>query len=261
MNGFKLFKFSAVVALAFAASSARADIVECSPSAVPTADSGVTCRIGFVHYAQFTTPDSVVSNEVMKVVPVSPGGPVAMGQAQAQQDPQTGKVAIVMAPPVDQLAKGGGLIQLSAFGWLEPYVDTVVQALIVAFFGWIGKSKYTQWLDQSSRDALEVFVKNRASSLLADGAVKMQGKAVQVDNGFLYRAATESATAIPDALKRFNLTPDVVAQKIVDAIPQTTAGAAMVAGAHAEDDSHPVPIERPSPAAPGFIPPTGPAAA
>lgn len=175
------------------------------------------------------------------------GGPLAVGQAMAQRDPDTGKVAIIQAPAPAQTS--GGVIQLSAFGWLQPYVDTLVQALIVAFFGWIGKSKYSQWLDQSGRDALEVFLKNRASSLIADGAVRLQGKAVHVDNGMLYRAANESSTAIPDALKRFNLTPDVIAAKIIDAIPQTTAGAAIVAAAHTDDvnGSAPVPVtDRPS---------------
>lgn len=180
--------------------------------------------------------------------PQARGGPVAVGQAQAQVDPSTQRVAIVQAtnPPP---APSGGVIQLSAFGWAQPYVDSVVQALIVAFFGWIGKSRYTQWLDQSGRDALQVFVQNRASSLLADGAVRLQGKAVHVDNAMLFRAASEASTAIPDALKRFKLTPDVVAAKIIDAIPQTAAGAAIVAAAHADDSAGaaPVPVtDRPS---------------
>lgn len=169
------------------------------------------------------------------------GGPVAVGQLQAQKD-DAGKVSIVQAPN-----PGGGMIQLSIFGWLEPYVDSLVQTLIAAGFAWIGKSKYSQWLDQSSRDALQTFVKNRASSLIADGAVSMENKSVKVDNPLLYKAAAEASTAIPDALKRFGLTPDVVAAKIVDAIPQTEAGAAIVASAHAENDTAPVPVtNRPS---------------
>jgi len=192
------------------------------------------------------------------------GGPVAVGQVAAQVD-QQGKVAIIQAPPAPAETKSGGVIALSAFGWLQPYVDTVVQGLIVVFFGWIGKSKYTQWLDQSSRDALETFVKNRASSLIADGAVRMQDKSVKVDNPLLYRAANEASTAIPDALKRFGLSPDVIAAKIVDAIPQTPAGAAIVAASHAEDDSQPVPVtDRPSSApqvATPNNPPTAPAEA
>jgi hypothetical protein len=185
------------------------------------------------------------------------GGPVAIGQVAAQVDPQ-GHIAIIQAPA--PAPTGGGVIQLSAFGWLQPYVDTVVQALIVVFFGWLGKSKYSQWLDQSSRDALEVFVKNRASSLIADGAVRMQDKSVQVDNPLLYRAAAEATTAIPDALKRFGLSPDVVAAKIVDAIPQTSAGAAIIASAHAENDTPPVVVpaaDRPS-AAPQVATPNNP---
>jgi hypothetical protein len=177
--------------------------------------------------------------------PAAAGGPVAIGQAMAQQAPGGG-VAIVPAPQ----APSGGFIQLSAFGWLEPYVDTAVQLLIAAFFTWIGKSKYGQWLDQSSRDALETFAKNRASSLIADGAVSIEQKAVAVNNPLLLKAANEASTAIPDALKRFGITPDVVAQKIIDAIPQVPAGAQIIAAAHAADAAAPVPVSDRGPAAP-----------
>lgn len=184
-----------------------------------------------------------------------PGGPVAVGQAQAQVDPGTNRIAIVQAPtPPDQ--KAGGIVHLSAFGWLTPYADTIAQALIALGAAWFAKSKYSAMMDESSRTALETFLKNRASSLLADGAVRMQDKAIHVDNAFLYRAATQASSAIPDALKRFGLTPDVVAAKIIDAIPQVQAGAAMIATAHAEDPgAAPVPVadrapEPPVPVAP-----------
>lgn len=211
-------------------------------------------------FAQFSNsnPDGVPMPPIAQATKDRVGGPVSIGQAMAQVDPGSGKVAIIQAPPAP--STGGGVIQLSAFGWLAPYVDSLIQALIVAGFGVLGKSKYTQWLDQSSRDALETFVKNRASSLIADGAVRMQDKAVHVDNPLLYRAANEASTAIPDALKRFGLSPDVVAAKIVDAIPQTQAGAAIIATAHAEDTTPPVPVpaaDRPS-AAPNVATPNNP---
>lgn len=180
-------------------------------------------------------------------------GSVAVGQAQAQVDPASGKVAIVAAPAVEQ--KSGGIIHLSAFGWLAPYVDTLLQGLIALGFAIIGKSKYSQWLDQSSRDALEVFLKNRASSLIADGAVRISGKSVHVESNLLYKAAREASTAIPDAMKRFNLTPEVVAQKIIDAIPQVPAGSAIVAASHNES-GEPNPVTDRPPAAPS----TGPSA-
>ncbi len=182
----------------------------------------------------------------------TPAGPVVVGAAGAQVDP-SGKVAIVAAPVVEQ--KSGGIIHLSAFGWLAPYVDTLLQGLIALGFAIIGKSKYSQWLDQSSRDALEVFLKNRASSLIADGAVRISGKSVHVESNLLYRAAREASTAIPDAMKRFNLTPEVVAQKIIDAIPQVPAGSAIVAASH-QEAGEPNPVTDRPPAAPS----TGPSA-
>jgi hypothetical protein len=134
----------------------------------------------------------------------------------------------------------GGVIQLSAFGWLEPYVDSAVQGLIVIFFGWFGKSAIGKMLDQSARDALETFAKNSASSLLADGMVEMRGKTVTVDSKALAMAADAANARIPDALKRFGITPQLVADKIVDAIPQTPAGAQIVAKAH--QDAVPMPV-------------------
>lgn len=198
------------------------------------------------------------TNVPISIVKGPEGGPVAVGQLAAQVDPVSGKVAILQAPAVPQESRGGGVIQLSAFGWLQPYADTIVQALITVGLAWLGKSKYTQWMDQSGREALETFVRNRASSLIADGAVRMQDKSLHVDNPLLYRAAAEASTAIPDALKRFGLSPDVVAAKIVDAIPQTAAGAAIVATAHSEDTIAPVPVTDRPPSAPtsAKLPPT-----
>jgi hypothetical protein len=156
------------------------------------------------------------------------GGPVAIGQTQLQKD-DAGKVLLIQAPSQG----GGGIIQLSAFGWLEPYVDSAVQALLAAGFAWFAKSKYSSMMDETARNALETFLKNSASSLIADGAVKLENKAVKVDNPTLYQAAREAETRIPGALKWFKLTPEVVAAKIVDAIPQVSAGASIIAAAHA----------------------------
>jgi hypothetical protein len=182
--------------------------------------------------AQFSSqhPDGVPMPSVeQQVVKDRVGGPVAIGQAMAQKD-EGGKVAIVQAPTS---SSGGGFIQLSAFGWLEPYVDSVVQALITAGLAWFAKSKYSSMMDESARAAFETFLKNSASSLIADGAVKLENKTLKVDSPTLYQAAREAETRIPEALKRFNLTPEVVAARIVDAIPQVSAGAAIIATAHA----------------------------
>lgn len=186
---------------------------------------------GATVHAQYAAkdPDPGIS------MPLVAAGPVAVGQQQLTKD-ESGKVALIQAPA----APSGGIIQLSAFGWLEPYVDSVVQALLLAGLAALGKSKYTQWMDQSARDALATFTKNTASSLIADGFVRMAGKTVTVSNAALANEVNTAADRIPDAMKRFGLTPASVAQKIVDAIPQTPAGAAIVATAHTPPDNPPL---------------------
>jgi hypothetical protein len=177
--------------------------------------------------------------------PQQSGGPIAIGQAELQKSDSNDGVVLVQAPTPPPPPASGGVIQLAAFGWLEPYVDTLVQLGITGFFAWLGHSAVGSYLDKGSRDALETFVKNRASSLIADGAVKLQNKSIDVHSALLAKAAAESSTAIPGALKRFGLTPENVAQKIIDAIPQTPAGAQMVAQMHnAPGDPTPV-IDRP----------------
>lgn len=141
----------------------------------------------------------------------------------------------IVAPP----ATGGGIINIGqAFGTLlQPYIDAAVQVLILAavsYFGLFIKKKFNVDIDKKSSDELTKFLQNRASSLIADGAVKMSGVTVKVDNQRLADAANAALNSVPDAIKRFGLTPDVIAAKIVDAIPQVAAGAAIVAQAHAE---------------------------
>jgi hypothetical protein len=157
-------------------------------------------------------------------------GPVSIGQAMAQVDDHE-KVSIVQLSAPSQ---SGGILSLKAFGWLEPYVETLVQLLIAAAFSWFAKTKYGQMMDKESREALEVFLKNRAGSLIADGAVSIEGKSITVNSTALAAEINAANRFIPGALKRFGLTPQAVGEKIVDAIPQIAAGAAIVAQAHSK---------------------------
>jgi hypothetical protein len=179
------------------------------------------------------------------------GGPVAIGQVMAQAD-SAGRVAIIQAPAP---AATGGLLDLSSFGWLQPYVTATVQALIAFCFTLWGKGKYSSMMDAAGRDALEKFLQGRANSLIADGFVSLSGKTLKVDNAALFREAKLAETLIPKALQRFGLSPEVVAAKIVDAIPQTTVGAAALVNAH-------VALANGSAGGPDptFLPPTAPAA-
>jgi hypothetical protein len=133
---------------------------------------------------------------------------------------------------------GGGVINIGqALGpVLQPYVDAAVQALIVIGIGWLSwffKTKLNINIDQGHADALARFAQGRANSLIADGFVKMNGLQVTVDNAALASEVNAAATMIPDAVAHFGITPDQLAAKIKDAIPQVPAGAAIVANAHA----------------------------
>jgi hypothetical protein len=146
--------------------------------------------------------------------------------------------------PVSPPVQGGGLVEIGqAFGpFLQPYVDAIAQTLIVSAIGWVTwllKTKLNISIDQGHSDALAKFVQGRANSLIADGFVKMNGLTVNVDNAAVANEANLALTMIPDAVAHFGVTPDQLAAKIKDAIPQVPAGAAIVASAHAAQAATP----------------------
>jgi hypothetical protein len=122
------------------------------------------------------------------------------------------------------------------FGVAAPYIDEGVNSLIalaVAWFGYMLQKRFNITIDQGHRDSLTRALQNQANSLIADGAVELKGKTVTVHDGPLLDATTEIMKVVPDAVKRFGITPEYLAKRIVDTIPQTPAGATMVASAHA----------------------------
>lgn len=134
---------------------------------------------------------------------------------------------------------GGGVIDFgSVFSQVvAPYIGAILNALIVFAVGWLGTWMRTRFkidIDQKHRDTLTTFLENQAGALLASGAVRLDGLKIAVDSNMLALAANQAISRIPDAAKHFGLTPDVVARKIIEAIPQTPAGAQIVAQAHAK---------------------------
>lgn len=136
---------------------------------------------------------------------------------------------------------------------LKPYIDAAVSAAILALISWVAlvvKKKFNVDIDAQNRDALIKFAQRQAASLVADGAVKLNGVKVEVRNQDLARAANNALASIPDALKHFDIPPDKVGQKvgdmIVDMLPKEPAVAA--AQAVAMDVANPqTPSVPPSP--------------
>jgi hypothetical protein len=167
-----------------------------------------------------------------------------------QQSPvpqaQAAPAQVVGAPigsPTYVLPPSGGVIDIGqAFGAFAPYINSAVNALILAAIGW-ACTRFQQstgvTIDQAHRDSLAHALQNQAGSLIADGLVKMEGKTVTVPSAELATAAKEIIQCIPDAAAHFGLTPDYVAKRIVDMIPQTTAGAQIVSNAPANKPTAP----------------------
>lgn len=147
-------------------------------------------------------------------------------------------------------AKQGGIINIGqAFNEAAaPYIDAAVNALLLGLVGFAAKwwkDKTGTDLDKNLRDGLVRGLQNQAGSLLADGKVWMQDKTLQVNSPALAAAANNLLKSLPDAEKRFGLTPEFVKERIVDMIPQVSAGAAIVAQAHTDTP----PVEKPQPPA------------
>jgi hypothetical protein len=117
-------------------------------------------------------------------------------------------------------------------GSLQPFVDALVSGLITAIVGWVlyvVKQKLNISIDDSMRDAFITWAKGQASSLVADGAVKVSGLQVTVQSAALAAAANTIFRLIPDTAAHFGITPELAAQKIVDMIPHVPTVAAVAA--------------------------------
>lgn len=165
---------------------------------------------------------------------VAPAPSSALAGTPAASDGPLAPTVTVVAPTTG----GGGLFNIGqAFGPLiEPYVNALVQALLAAALGWLALQLKTRWgiqIDLQHMNTIQVATQNRASSLVADGAVKLApgSTAVDVKPVELTKAANDLIAANPDAAKNFGLTTEKVKAMIVDKMPTVPAVASAQATA------------------------------
>ncbi|WP_025036144.1 hypothetical protein [Bradyrhizobium sp. DOA9] len=111
-------------------------------------------------------------------------------------------------------------------GSLVDIINGAVAAGITALVAWVAmviKNKFNIDIEAKHREALTAFLNRQASSLVAKGAVKVQGLKVEVGSDALAVAANTALHAIPDALKFFGLTPEALQKRILDLLPQQPA--------------------------------------
>lgn len=160
-------------------------------------------------------------------------------------------IVIVMASPGVAFAATIDIGDAFSGGLLDALLGAI-SAAIAALVAWVAmviKHKFNVDIEKAHRDALTAFLQRQASSLVASGAVRLQGLKIEVSNAALAGVANTAIHAIPDALKFFGLTPEVLQKRIVDLLPQQPAVAQ--AQAVALDTMNPATASTPSsPASP-----------
>lgn len=143
---------------------------------------------------------------------------------RARWIPAAGFVVIVLAPG---FAFAATIDVGQAFsGGIVEAVNGMIAGLITALVGWVlmtVKAKFNIDIEAKHREALTAFLQRQASSLVARGAVKVQGLKVEVASDAVAVAANTALAAIPDALKFFGLTPAALEKRIIDLLPQQPA--------------------------------------
>lgn len=111
-------------------------------------------------------------------------------------------------------------------GSIRDVTVSVLSAVVAAFLGWVSywiKSKFGIEIEAKHREALQAFINRQASSLIGEGAVKLQGLKVDVKSEALASAANLAFNAIPTAMAYFGLSASKIADMIVDVIPKQPA--------------------------------------
>ena len=127
-----------------------------------------------------------------------------------------------------QTAPANTTVELGATltGQIRDIMVTVIAGVSTAFLAWVSywlKAKFGIDIESKHREALQSFINRQASALLAMGAVKLEGVKLDVKSEAVASLARMAFTAIPDAMKYFGLSPDVIGQMIVDLIPKQPA--------------------------------------
>jgi hypothetical protein len=108
-------------------------------------------------------------------------------------------------------------------GSLQDLINGAAMAGITALVGWVAivaKKKFNIDIEAQYRAVLTAFLQRQALGLIADGAVKLHGVKITVQNEALATAANTALAAIPEALAMFGLTPDKIERMIVDMLPK-----------------------------------------
>lgn len=110
---------------------------------------------------------------------------------------------------------------------LQPYLLAVVSVLATAIVGWLAellRRKFNLDIDAAHREALQTALTNGAGLLVGKAGGAIVGAKLDLKSAALAEAVNYVLQAVPDAVRHFGITPEVIAEKIQAKLPQVPAG-------------------------------------
>lgn len=107
---------------------------------------------------------------------------------------------------------------------LTPYLVAIVGTLAAVIVGVLSdllRRKFGLQIEAQHRDALQTALENAAGLVIAKGGEALKGKAIDVTNPLVAAGVDYVKGAVPDAIKKFDLTPEALAEKIAAKIGAT----------------------------------------
>lgn len=100
---------------------------------------------------------------------------------------------------------------------LAPYLIAVVSTLAAAIVGVLAdllRRKFGLQIEAQHRDALQTALTNAAGLVIAKGGDALKGKTIDISNPLVAAGVNYVRDAVPDAVSKFGLTPEALAEKI-----------------------------------------------
>lgn len=109
------------------------------------------------------------------------------------------------------------------YALLQPYVLAVVSVLATAIVGWLAellRRKFNLDIEAAHRDALQTALTNGAGLIAGKIGGALAGRTIDLKSVLLAEAVNYVLQAVPDAVRHFGVTPELLAEKILAKLPQ-----------------------------------------
>lgn len=131
-------------------------------------------------------------------------------------------LALALLTPAS-FAQGTTIAVLPIWKALEPYILAVLAPLAVAIVGILAelvRRKLNLDIEARHREALQTALTNAAGLAISQIGAALADRKVDVRSPVIAAAVNYVIEAAPDAVRKFGLTPEALAEKVAAKIPQ-----------------------------------------